>query len=90
MIDRVIFLVLGARYSTPDVLICEGNDCEPCLVGFVENRDRDKWNLPEEIIVNALQCGSEDVDDSSRTLSTRCARHIVFIQQGVVLVALLS
>ena len=86
----MIFLVLGARYSTSDVLIREANDCEPYLVSFADNRERDTWSLPEKIIVNALQCGSEDVDDAGRTLSTRCARHIVLIQQGVVLVALLS
>ena len=90
MIDRMIFIVLGARYSTSGVLIREAKDCKPYLVSFADNRARDTWSLPEKIIVNALQCGSEDVDDSSRTLSTRCARHIVFIQQGVVLVALLS
>ena len=50
----MMFLVLGARYSTSDVLICEANDCEPYLVNFADNREQDTWGLPEKIIVNTL------------------------------------
>ena len=84
------FLVLGARYSTSDILIREANDCEPYLVSFIGNGARDTWSSPEKIIVNALQHSSEDIDDAGCTLSIRYPGHIVLVQQGVVLVALLS
>lgn len=68
----------------------EANDCEPYLMSLIDDRARGTWSLPEKIIVNALQRSSKDVDDAGCTLSIRCSGHIILIQQGVVLVALLS